>query len=61
MKNGFKNTIDFNQNDFFMQRKKNNPFCFLIELKPENERCKIDNYSNDDAILFKNGNIGFDD
>lgn len=42
-------------------KEKNNPFCFLIELKPENERCKIDNYSNDDAILFKNGNIGFDD
>lgn len=43
------------------KEKKNIPFCFLIELKPENERCKIDNYSNDDAILFKNGNIGFDD
>lgn len=42
-------------------KEKHNPFCFLIELKPENERCKIDNYSNDDAILFKNGNIGFDD
>lgn len=46
---------------FLYVKKKNNPFCFLIELKPENERCKIDNYSNDDAILFKNGNIGFDD
>lgn len=45
----------------FLCKEKNNLFCFLIELKFENERCKIDNYFNDDVILFKNGNIGFDD